>query len=216
MKTRLALVFASLACLSAAKAPEAVPQPVVGDYVEARTASVFAGACHYNGERVTTGRDAVLAWHVISGTWAGTDLAGVRAVAAVSADENFAEATAARRSELAVDGTAAQVAAFADLLRAKCGTTLGTVVTVRRSAITFDHARSGYRVSAANLAELAVEPMPNGECCSQPHLVWYEPLVPLSHRKVGYAEHAAYTAGTVGDAWDRSGENAAFYGSFAM
>ena len=28
-----------------------------GDYVEVRTASVFAGACHYNGEVVTTGRD---------------------------------------------------------------------------------------------------------------------------------------------------------------
>jgi hypothetical protein len=27
-----------------------------GDYVEVRTASVFAGACHYNGEFVTTGR----------------------------------------------------------------------------------------------------------------------------------------------------------------
>jgi len=28
--------------------------PIKGDYVEARTASVFAGACHYNGELVTT------------------------------------------------------------------------------------------------------------------------------------------------------------------
>src|SRR5678815_4830331 len=32
-----------------------------GDYVEVRTASVFAGACHYNGEVVTTGRDAKMA-----------------------------------------------------------------------------------------------------------------------------------------------------------
>ena len=32
-----------------------------GDYVEVRTASVFAGACHYNGEVVTTGRDAMMA-----------------------------------------------------------------------------------------------------------------------------------------------------------
>ncbi len=36
---------------------------LTGDYVEARTASVFAGACHFNGEVVTTGRDAVMAWN---------------------------------------------------------------------------------------------------------------------------------------------------------
>src|ERR1700722_1556209 len=40
--------------------------PIKGDYVEARTASVFAGACHYNGEVMITGRDAVMAWNVTS------------------------------------------------------------------------------------------------------------------------------------------------------
>ena len=45
-----------------------------GDYVEVRTASVFAGACHYNGEVVTTGRDAMMAWNVTSGSWQGVDL----------------------------------------------------------------------------------------------------------------------------------------------
>src|ERR671939_229786 len=53
---------------------------VAGDYVEVRTASVFAGACHYNGEVVTTGRDAVMAWQFKRGQWQGTDLAGVRAL----------------------------------------------------------------------------------------------------------------------------------------
>lgn len=47
-----------------------------GDYVETRTASVFAGACHYNGELTTTGRDALMAWNVVSGSWRGVDLAG--------------------------------------------------------------------------------------------------------------------------------------------
>src|SRR5438270_10141560 len=71
-----------------------------GDYVEARTASVFAGACHYNGELTTTGRDAMLAWSVSEGSWDGVKLAGVRAVAVVSSDANLADTHAARRSEL--------------------------------------------------------------------------------------------------------------------
>ena len=58
--------------------------------------------------------------------------------------------------------------------------------------------------------------MPNDECCKQPNLVWYSPLMPLDHRKVGYTDSAAYLAGTVGDPWQRSDENSAFYGSFSF
>src|SRR2546421_10524011 len=84
-----------------------------GDYVEVRTASVFAGACHYNGELMTTGRDAVMAWRVTAGTWRGTDLAGVRAVAGVSADANLADAQAGRASEIVVDSGATEAQAEA-------------------------------------------------------------------------------------------------------
>ena len=218
MKTRFALaVAASLACLSAAKVPAPAQPvgPVVGDYVEARTASVFAGACHYNGERVTTGRDAVLAWHVTGGAWHGTDLTGLRATAAVTCDDNLAETAAARRTELVVDGSPDQAAAFADLLSARCGSQLGPIA-VRRSAVSFAKSGRSYQVDAAGFADLAVQPMPNDACCSQPSMVWYAPLVPLLHRKVGYADRAAYTAGTGGDAWERLGENDAFYGPFSL
>ena len=75
---------------------------VKGEYVEVRTASVFAGACHYNGELTTAGRDALMAWNVKSGAWRGTDLAGVRAVAIISADANLADDNAARRSEIII------------------------------------------------------------------------------------------------------------------
>ena len=217
---RLALSLASLACLSAARAPVAVPvapiTPVTGDYVEARTASVFAGACHYNAERVTTGHEAVLAWHVSGGLWHGTNLAGVRDVPAVSCDDSLAEPTAARRTELVVDGAPAQAAAFAGLLAERCGAQLGSIVTVRRAAVSFDRDGRAYRVSAAGFAALAVQPMPNDACCSQPSLVWYAPLVPLAHRKVGYTQTAAYTAGTLGDPWRQSDENDAFYGAFSL
>src|SRR5436190_19505827 len=71
-----------------------------GDYVEVRTASVFAGACHYNSEVVTTGRDAMMAWNVTSGKWQGVDLTGVRVMAIVSSDANLSEDNAARQSEI--------------------------------------------------------------------------------------------------------------------
>src|ERR687886_1985957 len=101
----LALV---LACGAALKASRAEGDGVRGDYVEARTASVFAGACHYNGELTTAGREAVLAWNVTSGSWNGVDLAGVRAVAVVGSEANLADSAAARRSELVVDSSASE------------------------------------------------------------------------------------------------------------
>src|ERR1051326_7871442 len=79
-----------------------------GDYVEVRTASVFAGACHYNGEVVTTGRDAMMAWHVTSGKWQGVDLSGVRALAIITADANLSENNAARSSEIIIDSSASE------------------------------------------------------------------------------------------------------------
>jgi hypothetical protein len=74
-----------------------------GDYVEVRTASVFAGACHYNGEVTTAGREAMMAWNVTSGKWQGVDLSGVRVMAIISSESNLAEKDAARQSELIID-----------------------------------------------------------------------------------------------------------------
>ena len=104
-----------------------------GDYVEVRTASVFAGACHFNGEVVTTGRDAMMAWNVTSGKWQGVDLTGVRVLAIVSADANLAENNAARQSEIIVDSQASRTQALAmiNVLREKYGASLGNVVAVR-------------------------------------------------------------------------------------
>ena len=191
-------------------------QEVAGDYVEVRTASVFTGACHYNGELVTTGREAIMAWNFTSGAWQGVDLSGVRAMAAVTSDANLGQEQATRKVELVVDSSAsdAQASAVASLLREKCGDKLGAIVATRRAPITFQQNGHEYSVKSDGYASLSVTPMPNGECCKQPYLVWYSPLSPVDHRRVGFTQSAAYTAGTLGDPWQREGENSAFYGSF--
>src|SRR5437868_8785581 len=86
---------------------------IKGDYVEVRTASVFAGACHFNGEVTTTGRDAMMAWNVRSGAWQGVDLTGARALAIVSSDSNLSDKDAARRSEVIIDSSASRTQALA-------------------------------------------------------------------------------------------------------
>ena len=188
-----------------------------GDYVEVRTASVFAGACHYNGEVVTTGRDAMMAWNVTSGKWQNVDLSGVRALAIVSADANLSETSAIRNTELIIDSQAsdAQSKAMIDALKTKYASALGKIVTVRHAPISFERNGRTYSVTADDAA-MNVEAMPNDLCCKMPNLVWYSPLVTLENRKVGYTARAVYSGKTITSPWSRSGENSAFYGSFSL
>jgi hypothetical protein len=190
---------------------------VKGDYVEVRTASVFAGACHYNGEVTTTGRDALMAWSVTSGKWNGVDLTGMRAIAVVSADDNLSNAQAGRRAELIMDKSASheQTVAMLEAIKSRYAEALGQIVSVRTAPITFKHEGQTYQIDSVEAA-INVEAMPNDLCCRMPNLVWYSPLVALGQRKVGYTIKALYTGNTVADNWERVGENSAFYGNFAF
>ena len=211
----LAAMFVAVSALVFSSRAESIS--LRGDYVEVRTASVFAGACHYNGEVVTTGRDALMAWNVTSGNWQGVDLTGVRALAIVSADANLGETSAARQSEIIIDSSASRTQALAitNALKEKYATSLGNIVEVRTAPITFERSGRTYAVATSEAA-INVEAMPNDLCCKMPNLVWYTPLVGLENRKVGYTSKALYSGKVVGEPWSRSGENSAFYGTFSL
>jgi len=212
--------IALVVCLAGSfgSSSSAETQSIKGDYVEVRTASVFAGACHYNGELTTAGRDALMAWSVKSGAWQGVDLAGVRAIAIVSASENLADKNAARNTEIIIGENAsdAQSRAMLAALKSQYAASLGQISSVRRAPLSFDHEGKAYAVKVNSFASITVEAMPDDLCCKMPQLVWYSPLVPLENRKVGYTTKAMYAGGEVGEPWQRSGENSAFYGTFAF
>jgi hypothetical protein len=209
------LLTAATPAPSLLSTPKPTDTPLTADYVEARTASVFAGACHYNGELVTTGDDALLAFNITAGSSNGTSLAGVRALAAISSPKNLGDDAAPRKTELVIDSAAsdAQVHTLTALLNSKFHAQLGDIAAVRRAPISFTHddATGNYTVAAKDFASLSVQPLPNGECCKQPNLVWYNPLLPLASRKVGFTTSAAAIP-TIADPWSRSEENSAFYG----
>ena len=218
MRKGLLAVFAVIVAVSALVfSSQAENVSLRGDYIEVRTASVFAGACHYNGEVVTTGRDAMMSWNVTSGKWQGVDLAGVRVMAIVGADANLSESHAARKSEIVIDSQASRTQALAmvNALKEKYAAALGNVVAVRSAPVSFE--RDGRSYSAVTTdAAINIEAMPNDLCCRMPNLVWYTPLVGLENRKVGYTSQAFYSGKVVSEPWSRSGENSAFYGTFSF
>lgn len=217
MRTMPLMLLAALATGTVAHAAPTANH-LTGDYVEARTASVFAGPCHYNGELTTTGRDAELVWHVTDGAWNGVSLTGVNAVAAVTSDTNLQDAHATRRSVLWVDSRVSekQANALADALTAKAKETLGYIVAVKRAPIVFTKKGETFQVSACGLTHLSVDAMPNHECCKMPNLVWYKPLVSLENRRVGYTRTSGITDKTLGATWTYNGQNTAFYGTFTL
>ncbi len=218
MRKLFFVMFAMVAVIGlVAFSSQAENLSVRGDYVEVRTASVFAGACHFNGEVTTQGREAMMAWNFTSGKWQDIDLTGVRLMAIVSSDANLSETNASRQSEIIVDSSVTRAKALAALnaLKGKYATTLGNIVKVRFAPINFVHSGRSYEVTSDG-ATINVEAMPNDLCCKMPNLVWYTPLVGLENRKVGYTTKALYDGRGIGEPWSRSDENSAFYGSFAF
>jgi hypothetical protein len=189
----------------------AAPQ---GLYVEARTASVYAGACHYNGEFVTAGRDALCAWRIESGSFGGVDLAGVAVAALVASDANLDE-RAPRRSVILVgaDETPARAAAAALWLARERAPLVGDVLAVRAGRLELALDGEAYRL-AADGVELAGRALPDRACCAMPQMVWYAPFEALAQPLVGLDESFAVACPTLGRAWSRPGENAAFTGRF--
>jgi hypothetical protein len=143
----IALAPASPACLAlTAQAPPAplVPSPpsIAGDYLEARTADVYTGACFANSEVNLTGKEAVVAWRVRQGSWQGVPVDGLAVVAAVRASATLGDPFAnplPAHAVVMVDqrATPAQRQALLGFARAMAGDLLSQVVRVESAPIDF-------------------------------------------------------------------------------
>ena len=179
--------------------------PLTADYVEARTASVFAGPCHINGEIMTTGNDALLAWRFDN---------GARIMADVSCQSNLLHTSAPRQSEIVIDGpsAAARDSALHAIL-SQDSSTLGHVVSIRRAPISFQIKSGEFTVNSPAIGSLDIRALPDCDCCKQPNNVWFTPLAKLTRPMVGYTIIAQHTSNRAGDPWEREDENGAFFGA---
>lgn len=189
---------------------------LVAHCVEARSASVFAGACHYNGELMTQGNEAVFAITVESGSSQGVDLGGVSAAALIASDKNL-KLDGARRSIVYVSEGAseAQQVALVALLKQRSKDGLGEIIAIESAALSMQAAGDSFLVAIPDRMELRGEAMPDRACCTQPNLVWYEPLLPLENRLVGHTEVWRVQEDRLGLDFQRADENSAFIGNLA-
>lgn len=195
--------------------------PLRGRYVEARTAAVFAGACHYNSEFVTAGRRAVLGWTIDSGQQDGVSLAGIQIVAAVSSQTNLHLGDSPRESIVYLsDGlNEDQVRGALAWLRIKHEETLGRILQVRRTSVNVDVAKTAqgdFALAAGEEIALKGSSLPNRECCAMPFNIWYEPISPVKQKFVGLAQSVSVKIDQLKSRWSRFDDNCVYFGAFEI
>jgi hypothetical protein len=205
-----------------AAAPVFAGSPVVGDYVEARTAEVFAGGCIMSSQAETMGREAVLAWHVRSGEYDGEQLAGLSVVAAVAGDRNLGireiggEAPSAVRGIVFVDNkaTLAQQRALVRMAQTLSRGLITDVVDVKAVPVAFNATATNIDVTAGE-ARLAVQRHHHhAPGCGA--MKWFTPFSSVDGAMIGVTDANAYDGRALGIRWSDPNRKSAFSGTFTL
>ncbi|RKU36380.1 hypothetical protein C6495_03575 [Candidatus Poribacteria bacterium] len=213
------LVWTTLMLVFAAGVAFATQSPSVqGEYIEARSASVYTGACHFGAEFVDGGKEATLVWNIQHGTWNDVSLDGLTVVAIVTAKKNLAIDTETRKSVLYVDTdtTAAQRIALRNMLATKQAEVLGDIVAMQSAPLSFAKEGTRFDVTVGEVLALSANRYPCA-ACTQPHQIWYQPLAPVQNAIVGKSEVYRYQDTHLAVTWHQGGAvNNVFVGDFSM
>ena len=211
-----ALLAASPALLAASGATT-----VTGDYVEARTAEVFAGGCIQGSEGEGAGREAILAWRVGRGQVNGVALDGLSVVAVVAGDVNLSthEIGGAKpqqmRTAIRVDerATAAQRDALISMAKSLSPVVRG-IVEVKAVPITFTRDAAGLAVTAGEASLEVATKMDHSANCGA--MQWYDPLAKTTQSAMGHTKSEAWSGSSLGTQWSMGDKRASFYGAFEL
>lgn len=191
-----------------------------GEYVEARTAEVFAGGCVMNSEAETRGRQAVMAWKIDRGTYNGVALDGLTVVAAVAGDANLGmremggAAPTKIQSAVVVDAraTAAQREALVAVARTLSNGLVSNVVTVEQAPVIFMGDRDRIQVATANVALTVNKHLTHDPTCGA--MQWFHPFATVQGAEMGVAESHAFTGPALGTKWSDPNKRSAFFATF--
>ena len=194
---------------------------MTGEYVEARTAEVFAGGCIMNSEAETMGRQAIMAWRITSGSFEGVPLDGLTVAAAVAGDRNLGmremggEEPSAVKAIITVDprATPVQREALVRFVRAMSRGLITEVVRVDTAPIKFATSQNYVEVSVPESMQLTVnKEMKHDPSCGA--MQWFKPFAALESSSMGVAEAHSFSGQGLGTKWSAPDKRSAFFGPF--
>jgi hypothetical protein len=217
---KLAITVAAALMLTTALAADEKAR-LTGEYVEARTAEVFAGGCIMNSEAETMGRQAIMAWRITSGAFEGVALDGLTVAAAVAGDRNLGmremggEEPTAVKAIITVDprATPAQRDALVRFARALSRGLITQVVRVDTAPIRFATSQNYVEVSVPESMQLTVnKQMKHDPSCGA--MKWFTPFTAMADSAMGVAEVHSFSGTGLGSKWSAPDKRSAFFGTF--
>ena len=219
MRNRSMLFVCLLACLSISMAA----QEIRGDYLETRSADVYTGQCFANGEVNLVGKEAILAWHVQSGSWNGVPLQGLTVAAAVRANGTLGdpyENPYPAKAVLLVDdqATVPQQAALVNFAKRMGGELLNNVEQViptqMELVVNAEH-HGAAMLRAGRFATVQTRSIGGQDHLCGNEVTFYPPLTELAHSMPAVALTDTYNGPGLGVSWDLHGKRSAFVGTFS-
>ena len=195
---------------------------VTGNYVEVRTCQVYTGPCFANGEVGSTGKDAILAWHIEAGKFNGVDLGGQSVAVVVKASETLGfhgfEDSKTTKAILFISATAneSQSTALRAFALHQTGIKAEQVVDVQRAPIEmdFDIAELTAKLTVGECATLSTRKARPTDCICSNESGYYPPLTPLKGFVPGVTIEGEVTARKLGTRWSVPDTRTAYLGSF--
>ena len=201
----------------------ALGQQIRGDYVETRSADVYTGQCFANGEVNLLGDEAILAWHVQSGSWDGVPLDGLTVAAAVHAHATLGDPYAnpyPAQAVLLVDDQAtpqqsAALIAFAHQMGGELLRHPQQVISAPMELAVNPERHGVALLRAGEFATVQTRPVNDKDHVCGNEVTFYPPLTPLTHSMPAVALTDAYRGPGLDVDWESHGRRSAFVGTFA-
>lgn len=221
MKKFLGLGFAALLLVAGGVRPASAA--IKGDYVEVRSADIFTGPCFANSEVNLEGKQAMMAWRINRGSFAGVNLDGMSVVAVVLAYSTLGDEfhnPYPAKSVLILDERASstQRAALQAFAKSAGGELLDHVVRVDAAPIKLEmgEMHGSVTMTAGTLAHISTRGM-----CAADHLcgnesVYYAPLTKLAHAMPAFTLEEGFNGKGLGQVWTRDDTRSAFVGTFSL
>ena len=204
--------------------PLVLAEQIRGDYLETRSADIYTGSCFANGEMNLVGNEAILAWHVESGTWNGVSLDGLTVAAAVRAHatlgDPYADPYPAQAvlivDEQANDRQRAALRAFAQHMAGKLLQNIEQEISAP-TEFAVNHEQHGVAMlRAGRFATVRTRSLNEGDHLCGNEVTFYPPLTETRHAMPAVAITDSYRGPGLDTDWELHGKRSAFVGTFAL
>lgn len=198
-------------------------QEIRGDYLETRSADVYTGQCFANGEVNLVGNEAILAWHVQSGSWDGVPLQGLTIAAAVRANGTLGdpyESPYPAKAVLLVDDQASAqqqtaLVHFAERMAGELLKNVDQVIPTQMELVVNAEHHGAAMLRAGKFARIQTRGIGGQDHLCGNEVTFYPPLTETAHSMPAVALTDSYTGPGLGVSWDVHGKRSAFVGTFA-